>query len=459
MTRSGTSVPRLSARITLTFAVAALVVSASVALSAYLLAAHFLTQQQERAAQRLAYVNAEIALPRLAGDQVDVPTTLDSLTTGTTGSVVIYTTGRWYSSSLLISRDALPGPVRSAALDGEPVRTWTRIAGAPRIVVGLPLPAVSSTFFLVVDESGLSRTLAVLRAVLFSAASATTAAGALFGWRAGRRLTAPLRAVDSAARRLAAGDLDTRLPTERDAELAGLVTGFNEMADALQDRIERDARFAADVSHELRSPLTTLSASVSVLVARRAELSARSQEALDLLDGDLERFRRLVDDLLDMARAESEEILAHAEPLRMSQLVLNLLSAARYSAVEASFEGDALVAVVTGDKRRLEQALRNLLDNAQRHGGGATRIVANADAAHVTVAVDDDGPGIPAEEREAVFERFTRGRSVARGAQSGSGLGLALVRRYVTAHGGRVWAAESPTGGARLILELPRASG
>jgi signal transduction histidine kinase len=448
----------LTFRITLAFALGALAISAAVAISAYVFAVRFQVNEQQHVALRQTYLNAAIARARLLDPDTDVVGVLDALTTGSTSHIVIYHQGRWYSSSLAPSRDALPASARTATMRGAVTRTWARIGGAPQIVVGVPLPAVHSAFFQVFDESALRRTLVTLRTILLVAASGTTAAGAAFGWWASRRLTAPLRDVATAAQRIAAGDLDTRLRAGNDVELAALVASFNTMVEALRARIERDARFAADVGHELRSPLTTLSTSLAVLRRRRDELSDRGRDALDLLTVELSRFERLVDDLLEISRSDAQTGAVELQPVRVGELVLNLLERPEYAGVRAAFEGDALDVVVAADKRRLEQVLRNLLDNAATHGGGATEIQLRTDDGEVVLAVDDAGPGIPPDERERVFDRFTRGRNAARRAsRGGTGLGLALVREHVRVHHGRVWVEDAPSGGARFVVTLPRA--
>jgi len=446
-------------RITASFGVGALAVAAAVAVSSYLFTARFLIHQQERSALHQAYVSAAIVRERLRAPHPDLPNILDGLTPGPVTQTVIYASQRWYSSSLLVSRDGLPAAARAATLNGSVVRTWTRIGGDEQLMVGVPLPEVDADYFQVVNQSSLARTLAVLRNVLLAAAAATAAAGAALGWWVGRRLTAPLRAVAAAAQRVALGNFETELPAERDAELTGLVDSFNTMVAALRHRLQRDARFAADVSHELRSPLTTLSTSLSVLRNRREELSPRSREALDLVTQELGRFERLVEDLLEISRADVQTDLTDAEPVRVCQLILNLLERDEYAAVTAEFDSEALDAIVLGDKRRLEQVIRNLLDNANAYAGATATITAQATEATVSIYIDDKGPGVPVEDRERIFERFTRGRGATRrGSSAGTGLGLALVREHVRLHRGRVWVTEAPAGGARFAIELARAA-
>jgi two-component system, OmpR family, sensor histidine kinase MtrB len=447
--------PTLALRLSATFALGALLVSAAVALSAYVFTQSLDQHSQERSASHQTYVNAAAVRARLRDPHANLPAILGELTAGSTSQTVIYVNGRWFSSSLVISRDSIPADVRADVARGSPTLAWTRAAGAPRIVVGVPLPAVRAEYFQVFNETPLQHTLAILRTVLVAAAAAATAAGAGIGWWASRRLTAPLRSVSTAAREVAAGSFDTRLATERDGELAGLVDSFNAMVAALSERVERDARFAADVSHELRSPLTTLSTSLSVLQARRGDMSDRGRAALDLVAAEISRLQRLVEDLLEISRPATGTI-EDAEPVQLWQLVSNVLEAPEYAGVTARFDGDAAQATVRADKRRLEQVLRNLLDNASRYAGGATSVRGQCAGGTVTVYVDDRGPGVPEDERERIYERFGRGRNAARrGAAAGTGLGLALVREHVRAHGGRTWVTDAPEGGARFVVQLP----
>jgi signal transduction histidine kinase len=451
---------RLSLRITVAFAVGGLLVSTAVALSAYLFTYHFLVRQQEHDALRQSYLGAAIVRDRLRTGETDVPEILDSLapdTTSVPAEAVVYADNRWFSSSLLVSRDTLPQSLRTTVLGGSAALMWTRVGATDQVVVALPIPAVGAAYFNVIDESSLARTLATLRSILLTAASATTAAGAALGWWASRRLTRPLRAVTTASAEIGAGRLDTRLGEEDDADLSGLVHSFNAMADSLRDRLERDARFTADVSHELRSPLTTLRTSLAVLEGRRDELSERGRSALDLVAGEIGRFDRLVEDLLEISRFDADAAAVDLEPVRICELVLNLLSQPEYDGVPADADAAALGALVLGDKRRLEQVLRNLLDNARIHAGGAVCVaVHRATPDRVRLVVEDAGPGVPAADRMRIFERFARGSNARRrGSGGGSGLGLALVSEHVRALGGRVELTDRPGGGSCFAVDLP----
>ncbi|HVX71142.1 MAG TPA: HAMP domain-containing sensor histidine kinase [Mycobacteriales bacterium] len=447
---------RLSVRLAVTFGVGALLVSALLASSAYLLSRRYLAQEQEHATLRQAYFNAAVVRTGMQAQTPDVPGLLDLLPSGIGTNALIEQSGRWYSTSLTVSRDGLPLSVKRPVLNGAVVQAWIRSNGAPALLEGIPLPSVDGAYFQITDEAALARTLSVLRAVLAAAAGAASLAGALVGWWASRRLTAPLRSVAAAAERIAVGDFQTSLPPEADAELGGLVDSFNTMVEALKERIERDARFAGDVSHELRSPLTTLSTALSVLQGRRNELSPRGADALDLLSGEVLRFQRLVEDLLEISRADEPGAPVDREPIRICELVLQVLAEGQYGEVTTDIDSRLLDATVDGDKRRLEQALRNLLDNAQRHGGGIVRVAVEPQEGAVALVVDDMGPGVPPADVDRIFDRFARGRlSRRRGSQGGTGLGLAIVREHVRWHGGHVTVRSRPGGGARFIIELP----
>jgi signal transduction histidine kinase len=223
--------------------------------------------------------------------------------------------------------------------------------------------------------------------------------------------------------------------------------------DALADRIARDTRFVADVSHELRSPLTTLVTSVELLGTRRQELSDRSQQALLLVENELTRFRRTVDDLLELARLDSDAEAGPVPAVSLSAVAREVL-ARRDGETEFRADDDPRT-LVRVDKGRLERALSNLVDNADRHGRGVRAVQVERTADSVLISVDDAGPGIPPEDRERIFERFTRGSGAARRSLPGAGLGLAIVAETAAQAGGAAWCTDTTTGGTRFTLSLP----
>jgi signal transduction histidine kinase len=393
---------------------------------------------------------------------------LASLDAGSAGSYsVLYHLGAAYTGSLSVSASSLPSQLRFEVLTGtaatETLRT-TGNQGRPEIVVGVPIPSVHAAYFEIFSLSDLDHTLSVLGLTLIVVGIFTTLLGIALGRFASSRSLRPLAGVSRAAVAIAGGRLDTRLdPDPADPDLEDLTDSFNAMVDQLQVRIEREAQFNSDVSHELRSPLTTLAASLEVLEADRDDLPPRAQRALQLLGDDLRRFQRMVGDLLEMSRADSGGDLS-IEEVNVSELVQR--------SVEAGLRGLAngtAPAVITApevrplhvgvDKRRFERVMANLLDNASNYGGGATRITVDLDPDEPTIVqigVEDAGPGINPLERTRVFERFYRGSaSGKRGAGTGTGLGLALVAEHVRLMDGHAWAEDSPSGGARFVVALP----
>jgi signal transduction histidine kinase len=292
----------------------------------------------------------------------------------------------------------------------------------------------------------------------------TTALGVLAGQFAARRAVRPVGVAAQAAKAIAGGALDTRLPPTSDPDLGVLASSFNDMAAALQLRIERDARFASDVSHELRSPLTTLAASAEVLQSRRDELPEKAAAAVDLIVADVGRFQNLVEDLLEISRFDAGAVRLNREELLVAEFVRQAVNVSSLPDAHLTVDPRAEDLVIQGDKRRLARVVANLLENARYYGGGRVDVTVEPsqpegeDIVDVQIAVEDHGPGVPPEERFLVFERFARGVSAGRrGTSEGAGLGLALVDEHVRMHGGRVWVDDRRDGqeGARFVIELP----
>ena len=239
---------------------------------------------------------------------------------------------------------------------------------------------------------------------------------------------------------------------EADPDLAKLAGSFNEMADAVQARLEREARFASDVSHELRSPITALSAAVEVLDGRRADLPERTQQALDVVVTQVRRFDQMVMDLLELSRIDAGSTELHREGVAIDELVTRI--AQRYGFGDVPIEiGRKVPTTVAIDKLRFERILANLLDNANQHGGGPTKVSVEPRGRHgMVLAVEDNGPGVARGERSRIFERFARG-SAARH-KVGTGLGLSLVAEHAHAHGGEAWVEDRPGGGARFVVSF-----
>jgi signal transduction histidine kinase len=438
---------------TLSFAGLALAVSAILAYGTYLTARHYLIGQREQSAARQAFADASVVRDGLLTSGAEVSEVLGSISPAAGSVVLLHRNGQWYSSSLSVGADAVPPTLRQEVEGGGAAVSWGRTGAGPVVVVGLPLPAIDGEFFEVAPTSELDSTLTTLGSVLAVFAFLTTVGGALIGRAATARVVSPLDDIATAAARIAAGEMDTRLAPTEDPDLTVIVGSFNAMVEALEERVERDARFAADVSHELRSPVTTLMTSVEVLSAAERELPEASRQALRLVAGEVARLRRSLEHLLELARLEAGASSREESVVEIGDLVAHTLLDSRRAGVHVA-RSDAGVSV-RGDKMQLRRALLNLFDNADLHGGGLTAVEVLAWGGSARVLVDDRGEGVPPEERERIFERFARAGS--RGSRTGTGLGLSLVAETARTHGGAAWCEASPGGGARFVLSLPLA--
>lgn len=454
----------LRARITLAFALGSLLLSVTLATTTWAFTRQAQLNQRETSAIDRLYGNARpLRATLLAGGTTNYNEYIASALPTTASKVLALDVAddpdpETYSSNNRMVYEDIPPALREQVASGVPAAMRYRQADEPVLTVGVPIPAANARYFEIVSLQELERSFELLAYWLTAAAAITTLAGATLGWWASRRTLLPLVDVGLAAQAIAGGRLDTRLETANDPDLAMLVRSFNDMAAALQTRIERDARFASDVSHELRSPLMTLAASIEVLQTRRDELPDRSQAALDLLVHDVNRFQQLVDDLLEISRFDSGNAHLELEPVGLAEFLSQAVRAAVHDPVPLHAPGSLPEVVVELDKRRMARVVANLLDNAAKYAGGATGIRLSRHGDQVRFAVEDEGEGVPPDERERIFDRFSRGASAgARGADSGTGLGLALVAEHVRLHGGSVRVENRSDGvrGASFVVALP----
>jgi signal transduction histidine kinase len=303
----------------------------------------------------------------------------------------------------------------------------------------------------------------VARTFLF-AGTATLVAAILLGFAFATRLSRPLRRMAGTAAEVTAGDLSKRIGSTRPQdEVRVLADAFDRMLDRLENAFARQRGFVADASHELRTPLTVIRGQLEVL-ARQTEVSPEDVRHVDeVVRTEVLRMERLVEDLLLLARADEGELVRPA-PLDVVPFVTELFDALTLTA-ERTFElGDVPAGRLVADEDRIAQVVRNLARNAVEHTGpgGLVRLtVRAAGRGQLEFALEDDGPGIPDDQRDRVFDRFHRTDSARARRTGGAGLGLAIARAIVEAHGGRIYAGSSPEGGARVAFVLPgfRAAG
>ena len=450
---------RVIGAFTLGAAIAALVL----VVITYGLSRQSMLQQREESSERQFFANARQVQSSLRAEDPDFTQLLESLPS-LSGSRSIIRTGDETWTSLSLTPSDLPPVLISTVLEFPQAQTMRyRLDDQPVLTFGLQMrPSAASAlegvaYFEVVPLAEVESTLESLALILLVGGVLTVLVGVGIGLWASGGLLRPLTDISDAATSIAHGRFDTRLEEVSDPDLDALVRSFNEMAAAMETRITRDARFSSDVSHELRSPLMTLRASIDVMQHRREELPERTRQALDLLNDEVIRFENLVQDLLDLSRSDSGPM--QNDLVNIEELVRATLAS---SEATTSFEvsPNAQGALVMGDKRRLAQVLDNLLRNAEKYGGGPTRITVSSAGKSSEIAVEDSGPGVAPSERELIFERFTRGAAARkRGAGDGAGLGLALVDEHARRHGGAARVEGKPDGdsGARFVVTLPKA--
>jgi len=275
----------------------------------------------------------------------------------------------------------------------------------------------------------------------------------------GRSFYRPVKRVTEAAQQMADGSYDQHVPVEGPPELKRMARAFNAMASQVRLSQQRLRDFVADVSHELKSPLTSIGGFAQALLDGTATDEPTRMRAAEIIRDESRRVALQVDELLDLSRIQAGQIVFAADAVRIGDVVNQ---AAEVFAFRAG-ERHIIIATdvqpglrVQGDADRLEQVVSNLLDNALKHGpeGSTVRLGAcRIDSAWVEVSVADEGPGIPQDKIEHVFERFYQGTGV----RTGAGLGLAIAREIVSAHGGSIAAVNAETGGAVFTVRLPAA--
>ena len=387
---------------------------------------------------------------------------------GSNNAIIVQSTDTWLTNDTRFESDDIPAEaLQIVGAGGEYFVHSVNVDGLERSLVGIPTgggqrradPHLAVWEFIPLDAY--RSTMRNLSLALLVGTIATVTVGAVAGLFAVRRMTRPINEVARAARILADGNLDTRLPPSADPDVSQLTATFNEMAETLSNRLRVDERFNSDVSHELRSPLTTLNASVAVLRARRGELSSSNQAALDLLTADLQRFTRLVDDLLEISRFDGNVASLVLNDVGVAEFIREVGNAAHRDDLHVVISPLLRIIEMEVDKRRLARVITNLIDNAYAHGRPPVTLSAiefppgDIDPAFVRITVEDRGDGVDLDRSAELFERFNRGTTGSR--TEGSGLGLALAREHVRLHGGTVEFVAPPRGvsGARIVVLLP----
>jgi signal transduction histidine kinase len=273
--------------------------------------------------------------------------------------------------------------------------------------------------------------------------------GSLLAFVLARRIIRPVQAVQATARTISESDLSRRIGVSGEDEIARLAETFNDLLDRLEHAFASQRAFVDDAGHELRTPITIIRGQLELL----SEDPEQRRRAIELVTGELDRMGRMVNDLLLLAKAQQPELL------QFDLVDVGTLTREVHEKTAALGEREwALDRVadgtLVGDRQRLEQALIQLLQNAADHTAQGDLVVLGSDVSEGRARfwVRDSGPGIPPEDRDRVFERFSRA-----GARrsDGAGLGLAIVRAIAEGHGGRVWVDSEVGRGTTFTIEVP----
>ncbi|MGH9264299.1 MAG: ATP-binding protein [Acidimicrobiales bacterium] len=366
-----------------------------------------------------------------------------------------------YSSDPDIGRDHVPQRLRRPLDPGELASSERTVDGIPYLIVAGAPSAGNSRLYFFFDRRDLLESIDQFRNVLAVGWIAAVAGAAMLGAFVARRTLRPVGHAAHAARSLADGLLQTRLPSTTDDEFGAWAQAFNHMAAALEEKIEalsaaaeRERRFTADVAHELRTPLTGMSSAASMLAEEVDGMRPEARRVAELLIDDVHRLEALVLELLELARLDAGQEEVHLEVLSMPQAV---------GAVLATWDGHSPVGHASGphvdvlaDRVRFKRVISNLVANAVQHGDGDVEIVWRCEDGMVAVDVLDRGPGLSADDLARVFQRFHKADSAR--ARGGAGLGLAIALQHARAQGGDLEAANREGGGARFTFRLPRPS-
>ncbi|MCW4384988.1 MtrAB system histidine kinase MtrB [Salinibacterium sp. SYSU T00001] len=354
------------------------------------------------------------------------------------------------------------------------LQSVTLPSGEPGLVAGslVSVPSAGNyEFYLVFDLADAQETLdSVQQTLIIGLASLVLLIGAVT-WIVVRLVVAPVRLAAAASERLAAGQLEERIPERGEDVIATLARSFNGMADSLQQKITRLAevsrmqqRFVSDVSHELRTPLTTIRLAGDVLYDQRDAFPPTTARTAELLHTQVERFELLLADLLEISRYDAGAVELELEPTNLVRLVEDAVESMEPLATE---RGSELTVVAPGghfdaevDPRRIRRILRNLLGNAIEHGEGKPiEVTVDSTSSVIALTVRDHGIGMTPEQLERVFDRFWRADPSRTRTIGGTGLGLAISQEDAALHGGTLDAWSELGEGTCFRLVLPREHG
>jgi signal transduction histidine kinase len=441
----------------LTGLVIALSISAFTSLAIFQIAESYLTNQ------RIAIATSQISVAsRLAAQSIyDGNTPLDSLLTASNtfpnAQTAIRQNDEWFVSKAGFDIDEIPDEVIDLVTEGSPARSRIMFGESPAIAIGIPITindAVKYQFIGVVTTLELQRTLSLLQSVLLAGVLFSSIGGAFVGFWLSRRVSEPLHDVSEAAQRIAFGDLTIQIATPSEPDLKNIADTFNFMTKSLQNRIAREARFGAVVSHELKSPLTAIRGATDLLDGMRNELPQKATLSLDILNERVRYFERILNDLIEISRYESGTVQANLEELAVQPLLNALLDRDQRVHIELIDSTSTKHSIALVDSKRFQQIFENLVSNADAYAHGLSAIRIEESEQQIVIHFDDSGIGISNDIEIAIFDPFFRAPQ--HSAHPGSGLGLTISKEHANIMGGDLIVSKSPDGGARFSLQLRR---
>ena len=376
------------------------------------------------------------------------------------GTVVRQITPSLDAKPIEVAPRFMPHPVLKAVL-GRFTATDGKVfvyAAYPLARLQTALPLQADDVVLATPRTGSLSILAGLMLPLIAGGIVALLVSLFVAMILARSFSKPLNDMGSAARRIAAGDYDHTVPIEGPEEIRELAKDFNQMTGEVKRSQQQLRHFVADVSHELKSPLTSIQGFSQALVDGTAADETTRSKAAGIINSESRRMRRQVDELLELSRMQSGQFKIAKEPTDVSAVVSRCAEIFKLQAHERGLTLEVTVPgqlLISGDSDRLEQLFSNLLDNAIKNtqAGGRVAISCEETSGKAIVSITDNGPGIPEDQLPFVFDRFYQ----VTGLRTGVGLGLAIAKEITNAHGGSIEARSSPGEGAQFVVTLPLA--
>ncbi|MDY6827216.1 MAG: ATP-binding protein [Bacillota bacterium] len=459
-------------RLTATFLAIILAVMIIISLFLYNTLEYYYLNNQRESLEMSGFLASDFLVGHLRGqiDSVRLSTLAENMSRQAQARVIFTN-----QQGVVVGDSIRVGGLLNQTLDHEDIRkaltgetsssvSYSETTGYQVMQVSIPVKdendSIVGIILLSTSLEDLYKTLDDIRSFLLLA---TVLAMAIVGGGAvalAHRFTGPLEELTTAARRMAEGKLNQHIEVSSDDEIGRLANQFNIMAKRLDYYTSNLKKFAADVAHEIRTPLTTMSLLTGLLKEHDME-PQQQKEFIEDLDNELERLIALVNDLLTLSRLENNQV--GKESISLNALLREMISENQYRFARAGLElnGEAPdeELIVHATTLQLRQVIGNLLDNALNYTapGGTIRVLLYKKDKEAVVAVEDTGCGIPEEDVDYIFERFFRVDRARSREAGGTGLGLAIVSEIIAKHEGRVWVESEEGVGSRFYFALPLA--